>query len=203
MSTTSSTAPEDAKPPTARTPTATVIVAGIVLLVCLAIAVSFVVLQAGAVSILLGDSTGFQIFYIAVVVGLVALAALLLCVRGARGWRYTGIALSSVSLAAAAPLAVVGASMVADTKVTPIAIKGCATEYLAIEPSGGGGGSYIGARDGIRVINVQTFRGDDFGRPFVEGNYIAWLKGGHIAVSHDGASTIPAFTLRALSTDTC
>ncbi|MCC2032664.1 hypothetical protein [Microbacterium allomyrinae] len=178
------------------------VASGVVLLICLAVVVLYAVLASASTFVLIGDITGFQVAYFSGVVGLVALAAFVLFAPAPRWWPYLAVPVTAVGGALAILLAVVGGQFAADTKVTSLVAEGCATGYIAIEPSGGGG-SFIGLRDGWRVVSVQQFAGDDFSRPFAAGDYVARNKDGEIAVWRDGDPASPAFTLPQLPSHVC
>jgi hypothetical protein len=178
------------------------VASGIVVSTCVAIVVFYAVFASPSSVVLIGDLTGFQVAYFSGVVGLVALALFILLAPAPRWWPYLAVPASAVSVALAILLAVIGGPFVADTKVTPLLAEGCATGYIAMEPSGGGG-SFIGVRDGWRVLSVQQFAGDDFSRPFAAGDYDARASDGEIAVWHHGASASPAFRLLQLPNHSC
>jgi hypothetical protein len=162
----------------------------------------YAVLASAPTFVLIGDVTGFQLAYFSVVVGLVALAAFVLLAPAPRWWPYLAVPVSATVVALAILLTVIGGPFAADTKVTPLVTEGCATGYIAIEPSGGGG-SFIGVRDGWRVNSVQQFAGDDFSRPFAAGDYVARDSNGEVAVWHDGEPVSPAFSLPQLPNHSC
>ena len=182
--------------------TAAFVASGVALLVCLALIGLFAVLASASTFLLIGDVTGFQVAYFSVVVGLVALAAFVLLAPAPRWWPYLAVPVSAMGVALAILLAVIGGPFAADTKVTPLVAERCATGYIAIEPSGGGG-SFIGVRDGWRVRSVQQFAGDDFSRPFAAGDYVARDSDGEVAVWHEGEPASPAFSLPQLPNHSC
>lgn len=182
--------------------TAAFVASGVVLLICLALTGLYAVLASASTFVLIGDVTGFQVAYFSVVVGLGALAAFVLLAPAPRWWLYLAVPVSAMGIALAILLTVIGGPLVADTKVTPLVAEGCATGYIAIEPSGGGG-SFIGVRDGWRVISVQQFAGDDFSRPFAAGDYLARDSDGEVAVWHEGEPSSPVFSFPQLANHSC
>ena len=178
------------------------VTSGTVVSICVAIIVLYAALASASSFVLIGDVTGFQVAYFSGVIGLVALASLVLLAPAPRWWPYLAVPASAVGVALAILLTVIGGPFVTDTKVTPLVAEGCATGYIAIEPSGGSG-SFIGVRDGWRVLSVQQFAGDNFDRPFAAGDYVARDRDGEIAVWHDGEPASPAFSLPQLPDHSC
>lgn len=164
--------------------------------------VVYAVLASASTFVLIGNITGFQVAYFSGVVGLVALAGLVLFAPAPRYWPYLAVPVTALGVALAILLAAIGGRFVVDTKVTSLDVDGCATGYIAIEPSGGGG-SFIGVRDGWRVISVQQFTGDDFSRPFAAGDYLARDRDAEVAVWYGGEPARPAFSLPQLSSQSC
>ena len=135
---------------------------GTTFLLCAA-ACTFMMSEFSSESLLIGTVTGFQIGYVAVMVGLIATVAFVFLLP-----TRAGVLFLKVPFAIATGLLLVamtvGLLFVADTKVTTILVDGCASGYIAVEPSGGAG-SYVGVHTGFRVESVQTFSGDDFRPP--------------------------------------
>lgn len=168
---------------------------------CFATVVICLLLSSPSGSMLVGAITGSQIGYVAVMVGLVAVVAFVFVLPTQPRWLFLKVPFAIVSGLVLVAMTV-GLMFVADTKVTPILVDGCASGYIAVEPSGGAG-SYVGVRTGLRIVKVQTFSGDDFDRPFSAGDYSATQHGQLIDVAHAGDADDPAFSLPLLDNRPC
>ncbi|GAA1845401.1 hypothetical protein ACFQZV_10015 [Microbacterium koreense] len=152
---------------------------------CLVIVMVAVPLMNPSMHVLIGSVSGAQIGCIAMMIGVVAftsLAFLLLPVKDI--WLVLKIPLAVV---AGLVLVIIIAllPLLSDTKVTPLRLDGCESGYVAIEPVGGGG-SFIGVRNGITVTQVAVIAGNDFDRPFAAGDFEVEARGSDIEVSYVG-----------------
>ncbi len=168
-----------------------------VFLTCVAICGGLAFITSGSVDLLVGSIFGWQIRAYSVLVGWAAATVAVFTVR-CRGW---WLLLALPARLAATGVLFVGLLLLPFTssQLTPVMVGGCPSGYLAAEPNGLSPEGSIGVRDGIFFRTVQTYAGDDFGRPFSLGAYSAEQRGEVIDIAYAGGSADPAFTLPAIS----
>lgn len=182
----------DRSPPGRRSVRHAVLIAsGVIAALCALIVVAVLLLGAQGISssppkeLLIGDVHGLVIAFVATAVGAPAVATFLLSVSRRRWWPLLSIPAALV--AAVVVVLSLWLLPLARVHVTAISAGGCVTGYVAVE-SAGGGGSFVGVRDGVFAVHIQEILVDDFGTPFSRGDYSASVESEQVLVDFVGGA---------------